>query len=132
MPASAKTVHRAGGTGKKKNKVYVDDAESMMTILAIVNAEKEGQIESKVAKERQMEEIREARRKEAEKKEGRRRKKLEQLKEEIKEDDNVKKKRNKKLRTEVRDGGKHSKEVDRVAGIENGVKTKKRKSVSFA
>src|SRR5690348_11811883 len=72
VPANAKTVQRAGGTGKKKNKVYVDDPESMMTILAIVNAEKEGQIESKVAKERQMEEIREARRKEAEKKEEKR------------------------------------------------------------
>lgn len=37
-----------------------------MTILAIVNAEKEGQIESKMIKARQMEEIREAKRKEAE------------------------------------------------------------------
>jgi len=40
--------------------------ESMMTILAMVNADKEGQIESKMMKARQMEEIREARRKEAE------------------------------------------------------------------
>lgn len=38
----------------------------MATILAIVNAEKEGQIESKMMKNRQMEEIREARKKEAE------------------------------------------------------------------
>ena len=37
-----------------------------MTILAIVNASKEGQIESKMMKSRQMEEIREARRKEME------------------------------------------------------------------
>lgn len=37
-----------------------------MTILAIVNANKEGQIESKMMKTRQLEEIREARRKEAE------------------------------------------------------------------
>lgn len=37
-----------------------------MTILAMVNADKEGQIESKMMKARQMEEIREARRKEAE------------------------------------------------------------------
>lgn len=37
-----------------------------MTILAIVNADKEGQIESKMMKSRQMEEIREARKKEAE------------------------------------------------------------------
>ena len=75
--------------GKKKGKVFVDDQvwsrlrertclpfhtqrltlniqESMMTILAIVNASKEGQIESKMMKSRQMEEVREARRKEAE------------------------------------------------------------------
>jgi 60S ribosomal subunit assembly/export protein LOC1 len=38
----------------------------MMTILAIVSAEKEGQIESKMIKARQMEEIREAKKKEAE------------------------------------------------------------------
>lgn len=38
----------------------------MMTILAMVNAEKDGQIESKIMKARKMEEIREARRKEAE------------------------------------------------------------------
>ena len=37
-----------------------------MTILAIVNASKEGQIESKMLRSRHMEEIREARRKEAE------------------------------------------------------------------
>jgi 60S ribosomal subunit assembly/export protein LOC1 len=37
----------------------------MMTILAMVNAEKEGQIESKLVKARQMEAIREARQKEA-------------------------------------------------------------------
>ncbi|EZF28480.1 hypothetical protein H101_07835 [Trichophyton interdigitale H6] len=52
--------------GKKKGKVFVDDQESMMTILAMVNAEKEGQIESRMIKARQMEEIREARRAEAE------------------------------------------------------------------
>jgi acyl carrier protein len=46
--------------GKKKGKIFVDDRESMMTILAMVNAEKEGQIESKIMKARQMEEIREA------------------------------------------------------------------------
>lgn len=37
-----------------------------MTILAIVNAGKEGQIESKMLKSRHLEEIREARRKETE------------------------------------------------------------------
>ena len=36
--------------GKKKGKIFVDDRESMMTILALVNAEKEGAIESKIIK----------------------------------------------------------------------------------
>lgn len=47
--------------GKKKGKVFVDDQASMMTILAMVNADKEGQIESKMLRARQMEEIRQAR-----------------------------------------------------------------------
>lgn len=50
--------------------------ESMMTILAIVNANKEGQIESKMMKSRQMEEIRQARRKEAEARQEQRKSKL--------------------------------------------------------
>ena len=62
--------------GKKKGKVFVDDMESMMTILAMVNADKEGQIESKMMRARQMEEIREARRVEAVKREEGRRGKL--------------------------------------------------------
>jgi len=36
--------------GGKKGKVFVDDQQSMMTILAMVNADKEGQIESKMMK----------------------------------------------------------------------------------
>lgn len=47
-----------------------------MTILAIVNASKEGQIESKMMKSRQMEEIREAKRREAEAKQEQRMLKL--------------------------------------------------------
>lgn len=47
-----------------------------MTILAIVNASKEGQIESKMMKSRQMEEIREGKRREAEAKQERRKSKL--------------------------------------------------------
>ena len=47
-----------------------------MTILAIVNANKEDQIESKMMKSRQMEEIREARRKEAEARQEQRKSKL--------------------------------------------------------
>ena len=47
-----------------------------MTILAIVNASKEGQIESKMMKSRKMEEIREARHKEAEARQEKRKSKL--------------------------------------------------------
>ena len=47
-----------------------------MTILAIVNASKQGQIESKMMKSRQMEEIREARRKEAEARQAQKKSKL--------------------------------------------------------
>ncbi|KAG5296180.1 60S ribosomal subunit assembly/export protein LOC1 [Histoplasma capsulatum G186AR] len=69
--------------GMKKGKVFVDDQESMMTILAIVNAEKEGQIESKMMKARQMEEIREARRKEAEARQMEKKEKLEKVKDSL-------------------------------------------------
>lgn len=47
-----------------------------MTILAMVNAEKEGQIESKMMKARQLEEIREARKKEIEKRQSDKKSKL--------------------------------------------------------
>ncbi|KAI1180809.1 hypothetical protein F4777DRAFT_173543 [Nemania sp. FL0916] len=77
--------------GKKKGKVFVDDKESMSTILAIVQAEKDGQIESKMIKARQMEEIREARRVEAEKKESEKKAKLDETKESLRK----KRKRNK-------------------------------------
>jgi len=51
-----------------------------MTILAIVNANKEGQIESKMMKSRHMEEIREARKSEAEKRTAERKGKFEATK----------------------------------------------------
>ncbi|KAF2085763.1 hypothetical protein K490DRAFT_67359 [Saccharata proteae CBS 121410] len=70
--------------GKKKGKVFVDDQESMMTILAMVNADKEGQIESKMMKQRQMEEIREARKKEAEARQDHKKAKLEETKNSLK------------------------------------------------
>lgn len=50
--------------------------EGMATILAMVNAEKEGQIESKLQKARQLEEIREAKRKEAEARQAQKKNKL--------------------------------------------------------
>jgi len=55
-----------------------------MTILAMVNAEKEGQIESKMMKARQMEEIREARRAEMEKKKEHKQQALEEVKKGLK------------------------------------------------
>lgn len=56
IPAGVQKPH-----GVKKGKNFVDDKESMMTIMAMVQAEKEGNIESKMMRARQMEEIREAR-----------------------------------------------------------------------
>jgi 60S ribosomal subunit assembly/export protein LOC1 len=76
--------------GKKKGKVFVDDREGMTTIMSLVQAEKEGQIESKMIKARQLEEIREARKVEAEKKEAERKEKLENVK------DSLRKKRKRK------------------------------------
>ena len=52
----------------------------MMTILAMVNADKEGQIESKMIKARQMEEIREARMREAEKRDETKKERFEETK----------------------------------------------------
>ncbi|KAF2129066.1 hypothetical protein P153DRAFT_341534 [Dothidotthia symphoricarpi CBS 119687] len=52
--------------GQKKGKKFVDDPASMLAIMSVVNAEKEGHIESKIMRARQLEEIREAKRKEAE------------------------------------------------------------------
>lgn len=91
--------------------------EGMMTILAMVNAEKEGQIESKMMKARQLEEIREAKRKEAEARIAEKKGKLEAVKDSIRQ----KKK-----------GGK-GKTDDRKAAPSSAKSAKgKRKSVSFA
>lgn len=82
VPASAASAPR--GSGKKKNKIYVDDRESMMTIMAMVNAKQEGQIESQIMRMRQMEEIREAKRLEAERREEEKRERLETVKKGLK------------------------------------------------
>jgi 60S ribosomal subunit assembly/export protein LOC1 len=104
--------------GKKKGKVFVDDQESMMTILAMVNAEKEGQIESKIMKARQMEEIREARRKEAEARQEMKNEKLEETKKSFK-----KKRRTKSASTE---------NFEQASGKNEHAATKKsKKRVSF-
>lgn len=52
--------------GQKKGKKFVDDPVSMMAIMSVVNAEKDKNVESKIMRARQLEEIREAKRKEAE------------------------------------------------------------------
>ncbi|OLN84898.1 60S ribosomal subunit assembly/export protein LOC1 [Colletotrichum chlorophyti] len=106
--------------GKKKGKVFVDDRESMNTILAMVQAEKEGQIESKMMKARQMEEIREARRVEAEKKEAERKAKLEDTK------DSLRKKRKRPARNE------NESNIKDVAITGSKAVKAKKKSVSFA
>lgn len=92
----------------------------MNTILALVQAEKEGQIESKMIKARQMEEIREARRIEAEKKEAERTAKFEDTKDAL---------RKKRKRPRVGED-----EVDNVKEVTvTGSKAKKpKKKVAFA
>ncbi|KZF21309.1 hypothetical protein L228DRAFT_249113 [Xylona heveae TC161] len=106
--------------GKKKGKVFVDDQESMMTILAMVNADKEGQIESKMMKARQVEEIREARKREAEARHEQKNSKLEATK------DALRKKR--KRRTDGQNEGEKTSERQ-----EDSKRTKPaKKRVSFA
>ncbi|KAI0122809.1 60S ribosomal subunit assembly/export protein loc-1 [Xylariales sp. AK1849] len=107
--------------GKKKGKVFVDDRESMNTILAIVQADKEGEIESKMMKARQMEEIREARRIEAEKKGEERKAKLDETKESLR-----KKRKRSKPSEEEGDG------VKDVAVTGSRAAKPKKKRVSFA
>lgn len=78
---------------RKKGKQFVDDGAGMRTILAMVMAEKEGNIESKIMRARQMEELREARKVEAEKRAEGKKAGLEERKEEIKQNKNKKKRR---------------------------------------
>jgi 60S ribosomal subunit assembly/export protein LOC1 len=93
----------------------------MMTILAMVNADKEGQIESKMMKARQMEEIREARKAEAEKRQEMRKSKLDEVKE------GMRKKR--KRPTGAEDEENNNTRKVAVAGTRA---LKSKKSVSFA
>ncbi|KAJ0413885.1 hypothetical protein BJY00DRAFT_306022 [Aspergillus carlsbadensis] len=106
--------------GKKKGKTFCDDPEAMMTIFAMVNADKEGQIESKILKARQLEEIREAKRKEAEARQSDKKSKLEDVKESIRQ---------------KRKGKGANTEETKSKDAESGSKSKsggKRKSVAFA
>ncbi|KAK4889857.1 60S ribosomal subunit assembly/export protein [Elasticomyces elasticus] len=104
----------------KKGKVFCDDKDQMNAILAVVMAEKEGNIESKMMRARQLEEVREARRKEAEERERQKKSGFEDRKQEL------------------RDAGKRSKgrraEVAEAAGEEPEQKApfkKPKKRVSF-
>ncbi|KAJ3520820.1 hypothetical protein NM208_g13561 [Fusarium decemcellulare] len=94
----------------------------MSTILSLVQAEKNGQIESKMIKARQMEEIREARKVEAEKKEQERKNKLEDTK------DALRKKRKRKsagdeesLKEITSTGTKGAKAKKRVSSLAQGL-----------
>lgn len=93
----------------------------MNTILAIVQAEKEGQIESKMIKARQLEEIREARRIEAEKKNEERKNKLEQTKEGLR-----------KKRKRPRTGEDDTDAVVKEASVTGSKAKKPKKKVAFA
>ncbi|PKX95836.1 protein loc1 [Aspergillus novofumigatus IBT 16806] len=106
--------------GKKKGKVFVDDQEGMMTILAMVNAEQEGHIESKLQKARQLEEIREAKRKEAEARHAEKKNKLEEAKQSIRQ------------KRKHKSGGNEDSKPDASTSKSDSKSKGKRKSVSFA
>lgn len=91
-----------------------------MTILSMVNADREGQIESKMMKARQMEEIREARKAEAEARQEEKKSKMDEAK------DGLRRKR----RKAKADGDATGETKTNVAGTKP-LKLRK-KSVSFA
>ncbi|KAK6511549.1 60S ribosomal subunit assembly/export protein [Arthrobotrys musiformis] len=103
--------------GKKKGKVFVEDKETMMDILELVNNSVDGVIQGKVEKNRRLEVIREQKRKEQERREKDKEAKLEGVK------DSLKKKRNRKGGNTANDDDEDEKPT-KSAG--------KRKSVSFA
>jgi 60S ribosomal subunit assembly/export protein LOC1 len=78
---------------RKKGKNFVDDGEGMKAILAMVMAEKEGDVESKMMRARQLEEVREARKAEMERRADSKKAGLEGRKEEIRQSKNSKRRR---------------------------------------
>lgn len=94
----------------------------MNTILALVQANKEGQIESKMQRARQLEEIREARRIEAEKKEQTRKAKLEETKNSLR----------KKRKRKQTGGGEAEESIKDLALTGTKAQKPKKKRVSFA
>lgn len=96
----------------------------MTTILALVQADKDGQIESKMMRARQMEEIREARRVEADKKDAERKARLEDTKDSL---------RKKRKRAPTSSGGDKDDVKDFSAAGTKAAKPKSsKKRVSFA
>ncbi|KAK6354114.1 60S ribosomal subunit assembly/export protein [Orbilia blumenaviensis] len=104
--------------GKKKGKVFVEDKETMMDILELVNNSVDGVIQGKVEKNRRLEVIREQKRKEQERREKEKEAKLEDVK------DSLKKKRKRKGGNATNDDDDVDEKPTRSAA--------KRKSVSFA
>jgi len=83
----------------KKGKNFVDDNEGMAAIMAMVMAEKDGNIESKMQKARHLEELREAKKAEAEKRAQSKKETFEGRMENIKAQESQKRKRGGKLVT---------------------------------
>lgn len=96
----------------------------MSTILALVQADKEGLIESKMIKARQMEDIREARRVEAEAKEEERKGKLDETKESLR--------RKRKRPSAGREDGVDESAVKDAASAGSRASKAKKKKVAFA
>ncbi|KAJ4335966.1 60S ribosomal subunit assembly/export protein [Ascochyta clinopodiicola] len=110
--------------GQKKGKVFVDDPASMMAIMSVVNAQKEGHIESKIMRSRQLEEIREAKRKEAE---GR----LDDKKADFEERKKNLKKKRKRGSESARDGADDAETESTKKSSKKDGKFKPKKRVSF-
>lgn len=91
---------------QKKGKKFVDDGEGMKTILAMVMADKEGDVESKMMRARQLEEVREARKAEMEKRAGQNKEAMEERKGKIRDDKKKKKGRDGDSRQSNGDGAK--------------------------
>jgi len=112
--------------GEKKGKKFVDDPASMMAIMSVVNAEKEGRLESKIMRARQLEEIREAKRVEAEGRKSEKDKAFEERKNDIKKG----RKRRPEAKKSGDDEGGEGKEGKKRREDKDG-KFKARKRVSF-
>ncbi|KAF2206991.1 hypothetical protein CERZMDRAFT_52002 [Cercospora zeae-maydis SCOH1-5] len=111
---------------QKKGKTFVDDKDSMNTILAMVMAEKEGNLESKMMRARQLEEVREARRIEAEKRVAGKKSEMEERKANIKTEGKKSKRRRSAGDMDGDEQTGRSK-----AGNDGSKKVKLRKRVSF-